>query len=146
MIVAATGTGKTWVAAFDYKRLRDQGLAERVLFVAHREEILRQSQNVFQLVIGQPDFGDRLGGGKAPEDDKHLFASIQSLARGIGDLDPNSWDMVVIDEFHHAAASTYDELLKHVKPRYLLGLTATPERADGKSILRWFDDRGPLSH
>ena len=140
LIVAATGTGKTWVSAFDYKRLREQGL-ERLLFVAHRDEILRQSQLVFQLVTKDPSFGQRYIGGERPGSFDHVFASIQSLHRIVDDIDPNTWDVVIVDEFHHAEAATYRRLLERIKPMVLVGLTATPERSDGESVLHWFDDR-----
>ena len=140
LVVAPTGTGKTWVSAFDYLRLRGAGF-ERVLFVAHRNEILQQSQEVFRLVLDDPDFGERLVASERPRDWDHVFASIQSLHRMIDQLDPTRFDVVIVDEFHHAEADTYRRLLTHLKPRVLLGLTATPERADGKEILHWFDDR-----
>jgi superfamily II DNA or RNA helicase/HKD family nuclease len=140
LVVAATGTGKTWVSAFDYKRLREQG-HERLLFVAHRDEILRQSQLVFQLVTKDASFGQRFVAGERPESMNHVFASIQSLHRVVDGIDPHAWDVVIVDEFHHAEASTYKRLLERLRPRYLIGLTATPERADGESILHWFDDR-----
>jgi superfamily II DNA or RNA helicase/HKD family nuclease len=140
LIVAATGTGKTWVSAFDYKRLREQG-HDRLLFVAHRDEILRQSQLVFQLVTKDASFGQRYIGGERPDSFDHVFASIQSLHRVIDDIDPYTWDVVIVDEFHHAEAATYRRLLERLRPTYLVGLTATPERADGESILHWFDDR-----
>ena len=141
LVVAATGTGKTWVSAFDYRRLRDRRQVDRLLFVAHREEILRQSRTVFQLVLGDARFGELFVGGEHPERGSHLFASIQSLARHADSLPPGLFDVVVIDEFHHAAAPTYDRLLRRLAPRVLLGLTATPERTDGQSVLGWFDGR-----
>ncbi len=141
LVVAATGTGKTWIAAFDYKRLRGQDARHSLLFVAHREEILSQSQQVFQLVLREPGFGEQLVGGKRPGKGRHVFASVQSLANRIDDIEPDSFDMVIVDEFHHAAAASYDRLLRRLKPRILLGLTATPERADGQSVLGWFDGR-----
>jgi superfamily II DNA or RNA helicase len=140
LVVAPTGTGKTWVSAFDYRRLRAEG-HERLLFVAHRNEILEQSQQVFQLVLRDPDFGERYVASERPERWDHVFASIQSLHRGLERLGPDHFDVVIVDEFHHAEADTYRRLLQHLKPKVLVGLTATPERADGKEILHWFDDR-----
>ncbi len=140
LVVAATGTGKTWVSAFDYRRLRASGL-KRLLFVAHRDEILKQSQQVFQLVLKDAAFGERFVADERPVLGAHVFASIQSLARHVDDLDPRAWDVVIVDEFHHAEASTYKRLLERLRPKVLVGLTATPERADGKSILHYFDDR-----
>ena len=141
LVVAATGTGKTWVAAFDFKRLRNQGEGRSLLFVAHRDEILRQSQQVFQLVLREPGFGELLVGGERPRAGRNVFASVQSLANRIDGIDPNGFDVVIVDEFHHAAAASYERLLSRLKPQFLLGLTATPERADGQSVLHWFDGR-----
>ena len=141
LVVAATGTGKTWIAAFDFKRLRDQGVCHSLLFVAHRDEILRQSQQVFQLVLREPGFGERLVGGERPRAGHHVFASVQSLANRIDEIDPDDFDVVIVDEFHHAAAASYERLLSRLTPKILLGLTATPERADGQSVLEWFDGR-----
>ena len=149
LVVAATGTGKTVVAALDYRRLceisrQEEGGLRRpsLLFVAHRDEILRQTQQTFQLVLRDGDFGERLVGGVTPKAAHHVFASIQSLHAGrLQALDPAAYDVIIVDEFHHAAADTYDRLLMHLLPKVLLGLTATPERADGKSIVHHFDDR-----
>ncbi len=140
LVVSPTGTGKTWVSAFDYQRLRRPGF-DRLLFVAHRDEILRQSQAVFRLVLRDHDFGERFVGSERPLHGQHVFASIQSLHRHVDSIDPDAWDVVIIDEFHHAEAPTYRRLLEHITPKVLLGLTATPERADGEDILHWFDDR-----
>lgn len=140
LVVSPTGTGKTWVSAFDYKRLREQGL-DRLLFVAHRDEILRQSQEVFSVVLKDPVFGERHVGAERPIYGEHVFASIQSLARTIETIDPEAWDVVIVDEFHHSEAPTYRRLLERLRPKVLLGLTATPERTDGQDIVHWFDDR-----
>ena len=141
LVVAATGTGKTWIAAFDFKRLREPDADRSLLFVAHRDEILRQSQQVFQLVLREPGFGERLVGGERPRAGRHVFASVQSLASRIDEIDPDDFDVVIVDEFHHAAAASYERLLSRLRPKILLGLTATPERADGQSVLQWFDGR-----
>ena len=140
LVVAPTGTGKTWVSAFDYRRLRAAG-HERLLFVAHRNEILQQSQEVFRLVLDDQSFGERFIGGERPTAGKHVFASIQSIHRHIEELGPTQFDVLIVDEFHHAEAATYVKLLEHLAPQVLVGLTATPERADGKSVYRWFDER-----
>lgn len=142
LVVAATGTGKTWVAAFDYARLREARQVHSLLFVAHRKEILQQTLLVFRTVLREPGFGELLVDGQVPEHGHHVFASVQSLGRGrVQQLDPTAYDVVVVDEFHHAAAPTYDAVLQHLRPKVLLGLTATPERADGQSVLSWFDHR-----
>ncbi len=144
LVVAATGTGKTMIAAFDFRHwAREQpsatGQLPRLLFVAHREELLQQSLQTFRAVLRDPNFGDLLVGGREPEQLDHLFVSIQSYnSRALHDLPADRYEYVVVDEFHHAAASSYERLLDHVRPRVLLGLTATPERADGLDVLGHF--------
>jgi superfamily II DNA or RNA helicase/HKD family nuclease len=146
LVVAPTGTGKTVVAALDYRRLGDQHpeLTGRpsLLFVAHRKELLEQSLRTFREVLQDGSFGELLVGGVQPRQWRHVFASIQSLtAAGIDQLDPRRFDAVVVDEFHHAEAATYRRLLDHLEPRVLVGMTATPERTDGLDVKRWFDGR-----
>ncbi|MEY9968770.1 superfamily II DNA or RNA helicase [Streptacidiphilus sp. MAP12-16] len=139
LVVMATGTGKTIVAALDYRRLREQGSVNSLLFVAHRQEILDQSQSTFRHVLRDGAFGELYVRGARPETWQHVFASVQSLARiDLAELHPERFDMIIVDEFHHAAASTYARLLDHVQPKILLGLTATPERADGQDVTRYF--------
>ena len=145
LVVAATGTGKTVISAFDYRRFCKEhpGGTNRLLFVAHREEILRQSQYTFQNILRAPNFGDLFVGGSRPESLDHLFVSIQTVnSQDLCDLLPAEYyDYIVVDEFHHAAAPTYQRLLDHFRPQLLLGLTATPERMDGKSVLDYFGGR-----
>lgn len=139
LVVAATGTGKTVVAALDYKRLCQQHGDLSLLFVAHRREILEQSRRTFAEALSDAAFGELLVGGQQPRRGAHVFASVQSLhAERLGQLDPAAFDVIIVDEFHHAEAPTYRALLDHFQPRWLLGLTATPERADGESVLGWF--------
>lgn len=139
LVVAATGTGKTVIAALDYRRLASRETPLRLLFVAHRKEILTQTLRTFREVMKHRSFGETYMGGSRPEKWNHVFASVQSLANfDLKKIHPKHFGMVIIDEFHHAAAPTYHKLLEHFQPRYLLGLTATPERADGKDILPWF--------
>ncbi len=142
LVVAATGTGKTVVAALDY-----QGLVRRaskdlsLLFIAHREEILRQSLDTYRAVLRDGAFGQIHGGGRSAEG-RHVFAMVQSLRETqLSRIAPEAFDVVVVDEFHHAAAATYDRLLRHLQPQELLGLTATPERLDGQDVTEWFDGR-----
>ncbi|MEO5876783.1 MAG: DUF3427 domain-containing protein [Streptosporangiaceae bacterium] len=142
LAVMATGTGKTIVAALDYKRLREQGKVGSLLFVAHTKEILEQSLHTFRAVLQDGSFGELFVDGHRPADWKHVFGSIQSL-RGLTDLPPDRFDMVIVDEFHHAAAKSYGDLLDNLEPVLLLGLTATPERTDGEDILHWFDGARP---
>lgn len=144
LVVAATGTGKTVVAALDYRSLtnRESGQRPSLLFVAHRREILEQSVRTYREVLHDADFGELYVGGSRPERWRHVFASVQSLAAyGVTNLPPDSFDVVVIDEFHHAAAATYRRILDHLQPTELLGLTATPERADGSNVADLFDGR-----
>lgn len=143
LVVAATGTGKTVVAAFDYRRLCEElGRPLSLLFVAHRREILNQSIGTFRQVMRDGSFGEKYVDGARPQEWRHVFASIQSLnALGAETITPETFDVVIVDEFHHAAAPTYERLLQHLKPKVLIGLTATPERTDGVSILSWFDGR-----
>lgn len=145
LIVAATGTGKTVISAFDYLHFckANPGKANRLLFVAHREEILQQSQETFQGVLKDPNFGELFVGGFRPESVDHLFISVQTMNSQelYEKLPADYYDYIVVDEFHHAAAPTYQKLLKHFQPKILLGLTATPERMDGRNILDYFGGR-----
>lgn len=144
LVVAATGTGKTVVAALDYRGLCDAttGRRPRLLFVAHRREILEQSLRTYREVLGDADFGELYVGGARPERWRHVFASVQSLhSYGVANLPVDAFDVVVIDEFHHAEAPTYQRLIDRLEPQELLGLTATPERADGLDVRRFFDGR-----
>ncbi|MGP4087970.1 DUF3427 domain-containing protein [Streptomyces sp. KR55] len=144
LLVAATGTGKTVMAALDYKQLRRKhGRDLRLLFVAHRREILQQSMRTYQDVLVDPNFGEALHSGEIPERWTHVFASVQSLnAKALDRLSPDHFDVIVIDEFHHGTSPTYRKILDHFQPLELLGLTATPERMDGKNIQdEFFDGR-----
>lgn len=144
LIVAATGTGKTVISAFDYKSLVQRpGEYPRLLFVAHREEILKQSLQVFRGVLKDQNFGDLLVGGSEPAQIEHLFTSIQSLnSRNLPMITPpDYYDMIIVDEFHHAAAPSYQRLLTYYTPGVLLGLTATPERMDNLDILEYFNEK-----
>ncbi len=144
LIVAATGTGKTVIAALDYRNLCDLATSDRpsLLFVAHRQEILQQSLRTYREVLADASFGELYVGGARPERWKHVFASVQSLhSYGVTNLPAAAFSIVVIDEFHHAEASTYRALLDHLEPTELLGLTATPERADGVDVRSFFGGR-----
>jgi superfamily II DNA or RNA helicase/HKD family nuclease len=143
LVVAPTGTGKTLVAAFDYQRQPYAGLRPRLLFLAHREELLRQARDRFRHVLRDESFGELLGAGEEPSSYHYLFATIQSFrSRGLlASEGADFWEYIVLDEAHHAAAESYRETIAALRPRILLGLTATPERMDGESILPWFGGR-----
>lgn len=145
LVVAATGTGKTVISALDYKRFRKQtpGKPCRLLFIAHREEILKQSLYTFRAVLKDANFGELFVGSYKPESVGNLFLSIQTFnSQSFTDKTASDfYDYIVVDEFHHAAAPSYQKLLTYYQPKILLGLTATPERMDGKSILPYFGNR-----
>jgi superfamily II DNA or RNA helicase/diadenosine tetraphosphate (Ap4A) HIT family hydrolase/HKD family nuclease len=132
LIVLATGLGKTWLSAFD----SDRPEFRRILFVAHREEILNQAIDNFRRVRPNASIGRMIGSQRDSSDDL-IFASVQTLGR-IEHLDrfaPTAFDYIIIDEFHHAAAVTYRRIIDYFEPKFLLGLTATPERMDGGDLL-----------
>lgn len=144
LVVAATGTGKTVVAAFDYARLvQQEGNPPRLLFVAHRVQILKQAIATFRQVLRDPSFGELLDGYNEPTQHTHLFATINTVhSRGlVSQLGADYWRMVIIDEAHHLPANSFDQFVRAVRPHILLGLTATPERADGKNLNDYFDLR-----
>jgi superfamily II DNA or RNA helicase/HKD family nuclease len=144
LVVSATGTGKTVVAALDYRRLSSEAGGDQpsLLFVAHRKEILQQSLRTYREVLADSTFGELYVGGARPERWRHVFASVQSLtAYGVDHIPADAYEIVVIDEFHHAEATTYRRIIDHLAPRELLALTATPERADGMDVRAFFDGR-----
>lgn len=142
LIVAATGTGKTVISAFDFLDFRKQNPSAKLLFVAHRKEILQQAQATFQGILRDNNFGELWVDGLEPEEHDHIFASVQTLNNRLPSLSltESFYDYIVIDEVHHIAAASYRPILNRFKPSVLLGLTATPERMDGEDILRDFDD------
>ena len=145
LVIAATGVGKTVISAFDYKNYcnDNKGKANRLLFVVHREEILKQARDTFRAILKNNNFGDLMVGGRTPDSLEYLFVSIQSLnSKSLYDVTSDDYyDFIIVDEFHHAAAPSYQKLLSYYKPKILLGLTATPERNDGEDIFKYFDDR-----
>ena len=141
LVVAATGTGKTVMAASDYKAFTTKHKRARLLFVAHREEILRQSLQTFRQVLSDYNFGEKWYGGEEPANYEYVFASKDTLNNRLDSLPLPSdyYDYIVIDEVHHVAASSYRKIINHFTPKVLLGLTATPERMDGEDITQDFD-------
>ncbi len=142
LIVAATGTGKTVISAFDFKNFVRKNSNAKLLYVAHRKEILQQAQATFQGVLRDNNFGELWVDGFEPEKYDCVFASVQTLNNRIDKLSLSSsfYDFIIIDEVHHITASSYRPILKHFNPKILLGLTATPERMDGEDILKDFSD------
>lgn len=143
LIVAATGTGKTVISAFDYKNFRLKNKSSRLLFVAHRKEILQQAMSTFQGVLKDNNFGELWVDGIEPSNNEFVFASVQTLNNRIKglNLSPEYYDFIIIDEVHHIAANSYRPILNYFNPKILLGLTATPERMDNEDILVDFCNR-----
>lgn len=143
LLVAATGVGKTVISAFDYKRFLTANPGARLLFVAHRQEILKQSLKRFREILKNPNFGELQTGYSQAGSIDHLFITIQSLGSQnlIERTAPDFYDYIIVDEFHRAAADSYQDLLDYYQPKILLGLTATPERMDGKDIFKYFNHR-----
>lgn len=138
LVVSATGTGKTYLAAFDVRRYRPK----RMLFVVHREQILQKAKNDFHRVIGgdESDFGILSGSSRAMGA-RYVFATIQTISKQetLDQFDRDAFDYVLIDESHRAGAVTYQRIIEHFTPQFLLGMTATPERSDGYDLFKLFD-------
>lgn len=136
LIVAATGTGKTVISAFDYKNFKKENKSAKLLFLAHRKEILEQALSTFQGVLRDNNFGELWVDGKVPTNYENVFASIQTLNNRIENLELSKefFDYIIIDECHHLTASSYRGIINYFYPKVLLGLTATPERMDGGDI------------
>lgn len=141
LVVAATGTGKTVISAFDFKRFREANPDCTFLFVVHREEIIKQACATFRLVLGDPNFGDMWYGDQQPSSYKCLFASKDMLNSRLNSLSlaRDYYDYIIFDEAHHIVADSYQRILHYFTPKILLGLTATPERMDGLDITEFFD-------
>jgi len=143
LIVAATGTGKTVISAFDFLRYYKEKPGARLLFLAHRKEILEQSLKTFRGILRDGNFGDLWVGGEEPEQFDHLFASVQTMNAKdkYSNFDSDYFDYIVLDETHHSTAYSYRKLIEHFDSNVFLGLTATPERLDGEDILKFFNNR-----
>lgn len=142
LVVAATGTGKTVIAAFDFKRYREKHPDCHFLFIAHRQEILSQAMQTFRIVLDDPNFGGLWDGNNEPTNYRHVFASKDTLCNRIDDLflTEDYYDYMVVDEAHHIVAPTYVKLMNRFQPKILLGLTATPERTnEQEDITVYFD-------
>lgn len=143
LIVAATGTGKTVISAFDYKGFKKGNKSSKLLFLAHRKEILQQSLSVYRGILRDNNFGELWVDGLVPSSYEYVFASIQTINNRLKELGltPEYFDYIVIDECHHLKANSYQATLNYFKPKVLLGLTATPERMDGGDIQEDFHNR-----
>jgi superfamily II DNA or RNA helicase len=143
LVVAATGTGKTVISAFDYKKFKNENSSSKLLFLAHRKEILTQSLSVFRGILRDNNFGELWVDGKVPNSYEYIFASVQTFNNRLSEinLSPEYFDFIIIDECHHLTASTYRNILKYFNPKVFLGLTATPERMDGGDIQEDFHNR-----
>lgn len=143
LVVAATGTGKTVIAAFDFKRYREKHPDCHFLFIAHRQEILRQAMQTLRIVLEDPNFGSVWDGMNEPSNYQHVFASKDTLRNRIDTikLTRDYYNYMVVDEVHHIVAPTYVKLIEYFKPSILLGLTATPERTnENEDIKKYFDN------
>ena len=137
LVVAATGTGKTVIAAFDYAGVCErEGTRPRLLFLAHRREILEQAMATFRRVLRDGAFGELWVDGEEPARFEHVFASVQTASRALESrVAADHFRYVVVDECHHLPAESYQRTMRFLAPRVLLGITATPERSDGRSLL-----------
>jgi superfamily II DNA or RNA helicase len=143
LIVAATGTGKTVISGFDYQQFKLKNKSAKLLFIAHRKEILTQARATFQGILKDNNFGELWVDGIIPNNFEYVFASVQSLNNKINELKltPEYYDFIIVDEVHHISASSYRPIINYFKPKILLGLTATPERMDNENILEDFCNR-----
>jgi DNA or RNA helicases of superfamily II len=143
LVVAATGTGKTIISAFDYKRFRSKNASSKFLFVAHRKEILEQSIQTYRAVLKDNNFGELWVDSYVPSNYEYIFASVSMLNNRLDTLSFSKeyFDYIVIDECHHMIASSYRDIIEYFQPKILLGLTATPERMDGGDIQEDFHNR-----
>ncbi len=136
LVVAATGTGKTYMSAFDVKQYKPK----KMLFIVHREEILMKAEQSFKNVIGSKLHTGFLTGKKKEDHVDYLFSTIQTLHRYYDMFDRDEFDYIVVDEAHHASGDTYLKVLQYFQPKFLLGMTATPERCDKADIYELFDN------
>jgi len=143
LVVAATGTGKTVISAFDYKNFKKENNSAKLLFLAHRKEILIQSITTFRGILKDNNFGELWVDGLVPDSFEYVFASVQTINNRLDEinLSPEYFDYIVIDECHHLTANSYRGIINYFQPKVLLGLTATPERMDGGDIQEDFHNR-----
>ncbi|MDR4947192.1 DEAD/DEAH box helicase [Neobacillus cucumis] len=141
LVIAATGTGKTYMSAFDVKSVKPK----RLLFIVHREEILKKAKDTFELLLPNEGltFGLLTGNHKQKNVD-YVFATIQTISRCFHEFEKDEFDYLIIDEAHHATSPTYQAVLNYFEPKFTLGMTATPERSDGYNVFDLFDNNVAL--
>lgn len=139
LCIAATGTGKTYLGAFDAKSFN----AKNLLFIVHNEDILNSAIETFRKIIPNKTMGKFTGSEKSIDCD-YIFATIQSLNNRCEEFKKNKFDYIIVDEAHHVTAKSYEKVINHFEPKFLLGLTATPERCDGGNIYEIFDMNVPV--
>ena len=137
LLISATGTGKTYLSAFDVKIMKPK----RCLFIVHRNLIARTARRSYEKIIDKSITTGMFSGNKKEVDKDYIFATIQTLVKdeNLHMFAPDHFDYIVVDEVHHAGAETYQKVMQYFKPRFLLGMTATPERADGYDIFKDFN-------
>ncbi|MBW9150535.1 DEAD/DEAH box helicase [Clostridium sp. CM028] len=141
LVIAATATGKTYMSAFDAVSYKP----EKLLFLAHREEILRDAESAFKKLVKNKDKTTGLLTGTSKElNVDYLFSTIQSMNNNLGDFKHDEFEYMIIDEAHHASSQSYEKVMEYFKPKFLLGMTATPERCDGGNIFDIFDNNVAL--
>ncbi|MEG0330176.1 MAG: DEAD/DEAH box helicase [Longicatena sp.] len=136
LVIAATGTGKTYMSAFDVLQMKPK----KVLFLVHREDILKNAEESFKRVLGSKIESGFFVGREKNDNAKYLFSTMQTMNNNFELFDATEFEYIIIDEAHHVTSSSYQKMLKHFKPKFLLGMTATPERSDGADIFEQFDN------
>lgn len=139
LCIAATGTGKTYLGAFDVKAFK----ANKLLFIVHNEEILKSAMETFKNILPEKTMGFFTGNKKNIDRD-YIFATIQSLNNRYQEFSEDEFDYIIVDEAHHITAKSYEKVINYFKPKFLLGLTATPERCDGGNIYEIFHMNVPV--
>lgn len=141
LVIAATGTGKTYMSAFDVVNFKPK----KMLFIVHREEILKSAEKTFKRLVKNKSKTTGLLTGSSKElDADYLFSTIQSMNNNLYEFDPEEFEYIVVDEAHHAGSPTYKKVIEYFKPKFLMGMTATPERSDSENIFDIFDNNVAL--
>lgn len=141
LVIAATGTGKTYMSAFDVKSVNPK----RLLFVVHREEILKKAKETFETLLPNNEISyGLLTGNHKEEDADYVFATVQTLSRCLQEFKEDAFDYIIYDEAHHITSPTYQKITYYFKPKFTLGMTATPERSDNESVFDAFDNNVAL--